>query len=264
MVNVDELAARLEDYNAAYRAGQPLVDDATYDSLVEQLRVLDPQHPYLQKVEPEKFSGRKEVRHPQPMLSLDKAYTDAQLERFVSRVRKEAQLLGIEHVEFEVTPKLDGLAARDDGQVLASRGNGYMGYDITNAFDKGVIALGGRGQGLGEIVVVKSYFKDNLAGKFEHPRNMVVGIVSSDILNQDVVAALEERMVRFVPYRQLEPRRVDAEALLRDIDSITEALTGMDYPMDGVVVSIIDDNGWAPRRIIIAGRWPSSARAKPL
>jgi DNA ligase (NAD+) len=241
MMNVEELATRIEEYNAAYRSGRPLVDDATYDGLVEQLRVLDPQHPFLQKVEPEKFSGRKEVRHPQPMLSLDKAYTDAQLERFVTRVLKEAQLLDISEVQFEVSAKLDGLAARDDGQVLASRGNGYVGYDITNAFEKGVVALGGRGQGLGEIVVVRSYFLENLAGKFEHPRNMVVGIVSSDILNQDAVEALEEGMVQFVPYGQLAHRKVDGGTLLRDIHAIIQEFAQLDYPMDGLVVSVVDE-----------------------
>lgn len=240
MIDIDQLAARLEEYNAAYRDGQPLVDDATYDRLVEQLRVLDPQHPFLQAVEPEKFSGRREVRHPRPMLSLDKAYTDAQLERFVNRIIKEAEALGIAQVMFQATPKLDGLAARDDGQVLASRGNGLVGYDITNAFDKGVVPIGGRGQGLGEIVVVKSYFESHLAGKFEHPRNMVVGIVSSDTLNQDVVQALHDGVVQFVPYNRLPAWEGDSEALLGGIDRITQDFQDVDYPMDGLVVSVTD------------------------
>jgi DNA ligase (NAD+) len=240
VADIDQIVARLEAYNAAYRAGQPVVDDATYDRLVEQLRVLDPQHPFLQAVEPEKFSSRKEIRHPRPMLSLDKAYTDAQLERFVSRIFKEAQVIGLANVMFQATPKLDGLAARDDGQVLASRGNGLVGYDITNAFDKGVVPIGGRGQGLGEIVVVKSYFEKHLAGKFEHPRNMVVGIVSSDTLNQDVVQALQDGMVHFMPYNRLPSWQGDRGALLGGIDGITQDFENVDYPMDGLVVSVTD------------------------
>jgi DNA ligase (NAD+) len=240
VADIDQLVAHLEKYNAAYRAGQPLVDDATYDLLVEQLRGLDPGHPFLQAVEPEKFSGRKEVRHPRPMLSLDKAYTDAQLERFVSRIFKEAQALGIAKILFQATPKLDGLAARDDGQILASRGNGLVGYDITNAFDKGVVPIGGRGQGLGEIVVVKSYFEKHLADKFEHPRNMVVGIVSSDTLNQDVVQALQDGVVHFMPYNRLPFWQGDSEALLGGIDGITQDFENVDYPMDGLVVSVTD------------------------
>lgn len=241
MIDIDQLAAQLEAYNAAYRNGAPIVDDATYDRLVEQLRILDPQHPFLHAVEPEKLAGRAEVRHPVPMLSTDKAYTDAQLERFVARVRKEAQALGVETVRFRVTPKLDGLAGRDDGEVFASRGNGFVGYDITSAFSKGVVPVGGRGKGLGEIVVVQSYFGEHLANKFEHPRNMVVGIVSSDTLNADARQALEEGMVRFVPYSQLPFWEGSGDALLKDIETLIQKLgTDADYPMDGVVVEVMD------------------------
>jgi DNA ligase (NAD+) len=244
-MDIDQLVARLETYNAAYRRGQPLVDDATYDRLVEQLRVLDPQHPYLQAVEPEKLPGRREVRHPLPMLSMEKAYTEEQLKRFIQRVEKEARAIGMQDVRYEVTFKLDGLAGRDDGQVLASRGNGMVGYDITSAYDKGVIPVGGRGQGLGEITVVESYFNEHLAEKFEHPRNMVVGIVSSDTLNVHVHQALEEGMVRFVPYARLPLWQGSGQELLSDIDAIEQMLCDQadffsDYPKDGLVVSVSD------------------------
>lgn len=241
MDQIAQLAAQLEAYNAAYRSGKPLVDDATYDGLVEQLRRLDPHHPYLKAVEPEAFSGRVEVRHPSPMLSTDKAYTDAQLERYVARVQKEADAAGLQKILFRVTPKLDGLAGRDDGQVFASRGNGFVGYDITDAFTKGVLPLGGRGHGLGEIVVVQSYFEKQLADKFEHPRNMVVGIVSSDTLNGDAQQALEEGMVHFVPYSQLPSWEGSGEALLKETEAIIQSFAGsLDYPMDGVVVEALD------------------------
>jgi DNA ligase (NAD+) len=91
----------------------------------------------------------------------------------------------MESVTFRLTPKLDGLAGRDDGSVFATRGNGEVGYEISSAFAKGVVPIGGRGQGMGEIVVVKSYFDEHMADFFEHPRNMVVGIISSDTLNEN-------------------------------------------------------------------------------
>jgi DNA ligase (NAD+) len=241
-MNLDDLVSRLEHYNQAYRSGQPLISDSAYDELVEQLRKLAPDHPFLQRVEPERFAGRMEVRHPVPMLSTDKAYTLEQLGRFVTRVEKEAQAIGIDQVEYKVTPKLDGLAGRDDGAVFVSRGNGLVGYEISSAFDKGVVPLGGRGQGLGEIVVVKSYFDAHLADKFEHPRNMVVGIVSSDTLNDDVRQALEDQQVRFVPYGQLQSWQGTAEQLLEGVEAITiELAEATDYPMDGVVVEVADE-----------------------
>jgi DNA ligase (NAD+) len=134
------------------------------------------------------------------------------LERFVARVQKEADALGLESVAFRLTPKLDGLAGRDDGRVFATRGNGEVGYEISSAFEKGVVPIGGRGQGVGEIVVVKSYFEEQMADFFEHPRNMVVGIISSDTLNENAGTALNDRMVHFVPYSQVNVRQPSTDA----------------------------------------------------
>ena len=126
---IDKLLQTLQAFNEAYRKGSPIVSDAAYDEQVEKLRSIDPGHPFLHAVEPESFSGKKEIRHPVPMLSTDKAYTPEALERFVTRVSKTAKNLEIEPVTYRVTPKLDGLAGRDDGRVLASRGNGDVGYE---------------------------------------------------------------------------------------------------------------------------------------
>ncbi|BBO67739.1 DNA ligase [Desulfosarcina alkanivorans] len=238
----DELVDLLTAYNQAYRQGSPMVEDATYDALVERLRTIAPDHPFLKAVEPEQFPGRQEVRHPAPMLSIEKAYTREQLERFVARVRKEADAMGLESVAFRLTPKLDGLAGRDDGQVFATRGNGRVGYEISSAFEKGVVPIGGRGRGVGEIVVVKSYFDQCMAEFFEHPRNMVVGIISSDTLNENARTALNDRKVHFVPYSQVFSMVVDGARLVEETRSLVERLLAdVDYPTDGVVADVTDE-----------------------
>jgi DNA ligase (NAD+) len=238
---IDEILKKLGAYNEAYRRGSPIVSDAEYDGLVETLRSIDPGHPFLHAVEPETFTGKKEIRHPNPMLSTDKAYTKEALERFIARVSKTAKDLGIEPIVYRVTPKLDGLAGRDEGGVLASRGNGQVGYDISNVFLKGVIPDGGRGLGVGEIVIRKTYFDQHMAGEFEHPRNMVVGIVSSDTVNEFAQKALDDRAVRFVPYSMLAAWEGDAETMLHDMDAIVADLAGQtDYPMDGAVAEVVN------------------------
>lgn len=239
---IQELVDRLTAYNLAYRSGSPIISDAEYDETVEALRDLDPNHPFLARVEPEKFEGRKKVRHPSPMLSIEKAYTKDQLGRFIHRVEKAAAEIGIDKVWFKVTPKLDGLAGRDDGRVFASRGNGMEGYEISTAFDKGVIPIGGRGQGIGEIVMVKSYFDDQMAEFFEHPRNMVVGIVTSDTLNENAKKALENKKVHFVPYTGMAGWEGSGQSLLENTEGITtDILNTIDYPVDGVVAEVTDD-----------------------
>ncbi len=243
MMDIEHLITLLKKYNQAYRNGQPLISDAEYDRLTEQLRSSDPQHPFLHRVEPEKFADRKEIRHPAPMLSTEKAYTDEQLRRFTARVEKEGRAIGIDDFCFKLTPKLDGLAGRDDGEVFTSRGNGLVGYEISSAFDKGVVPIGGRGQGLGEIVVVQSYFNAHLADKFEHPRNMVVGIISSDKLNPDAVQALADGKVHFVPYNQLPTWQGKVGDLLSDIISLSDELMAKtDYPLDGVVLEVVNED----------------------
>ena len=240
--SISELADLLKVYNTAYRQGAPIVSDDEYDRLIEQLRAAAPEHPFLQAVEAEQFSGRREVRHPAPMLSIEKAYNREQLERFVSRVHKEAELLGLSPVEYRLTPKLDGLAGRDDGTVFATRGNGEVGYEISSAFAKGVMPMGGRGRGVGEIVVVKSYFDEYMADFFEHPRNMVVGIISSDTLNENAKRALDDGMVRFVPYSQVPSRIVDGRQLVEGRRQLVDALLAeVDYPTDGVVAEVTDE-----------------------
>jgi DNA ligase (NAD+) len=239
--SIDILVQRLETYNKAYRAGTPLVSDEEYDNLVESLRRLDPKNPFLHQVEPEIFSNKQQIRHPVPMLSTDKAYTIGELKRFVDRVHKEALGLGIDTITFRVTPKLDGLAGRDDGQILASRGNGQSGFDITSALAKGVVVEGERGMGLGEIIISQSYFQEHLADKFEHPRNLVVGIVSSDNVNTLALQALEDKAVRFVPYATLPDWQGTGDELLAHIETIKHDLQSkVDYPMDGLVVEVVD------------------------
>ncbi|MBW1895206.1 MAG: DNA ligase [Deltaproteobacteria bacterium] len=242
METIDGLVEKLKRYNEAYRGGSPLISDFEYDRLVEELRNLSPNHPFLQSIEPEKFDSKKEVRHPVPMLSTEKAYSKAQLQRFVNRVKKEADEIGVKNISYRVTPKLDGVAARDDGDVFVSRGNGEVGYEISSAFEKGVISLEARGRGLGEIVISKSYFEKHLANNFEHPRNMVVGIITSDTLNDFAKRALQDRVVRFFPYNLLPFWEGDANDLLENIENIkADLLTNTDYPVDGVVVEVTHD-----------------------
>lgn len=238
-----ELVADLTRYNEAYRDGSPLISDMEYDALVEQLRELDPDNDFLQQVEPEEpVAADKQVRHARPMLSTEKAYTAEQLQRFVDRVLAAAAEIGVEDVQFKVTPKLDGLAGNDVDGVLASRGNGRVGANITDAFAKGLVPIGGRGHGLGEIVIKQSYFEDNFTGVFEHPRNMAVGIIKADNVNAQSQQALDDGMVHFVPYANLASRTVTGEQLVAQIGEITEALRQeVDYALDGMVAQCTDE-----------------------
>ncbi len=238
---IPQLVAQLTAYNRAYRAGRPEISDSEYDNLVEELRRRDPENPWLHRVEPEEFSGRREVRHPQPMLSTEKAYDASALARFITRVTKTAAELGQGEPLFRLTPKLDGLAARDDGEIFVTRGDGEIGYEISSAFAKGVVPIGGRGRGLGEIVIRASYFAEHLKAHFEHPRNLVVGIVNSDTLNPLAEQALRDQAVHFVPYSELPAWEGLGAELQERLDELKKELAAAcDYPRDGFIAEVTD------------------------
>lgn len=240
--DIQNLVEELTRCNEAYRKGQPLVADSVYDELVEKLRALAPQHPYLFRVEPEEFTGKLKIRHPEPMLSLQKAYTRKDLELFVSRVEKAATEINQPDPLFEVTAKLDGVAGRDDGSQLVTRGDGIFGFDVTDAFERGVVPVGGRGGGLGEIVMVNSYFQKHLSSQFKHPRNLVVGIIKADNVNDAALQALADGAVHFVAYSQLQRRKVTSQELIDTIETLYRTLTdNIDYPVDGIVAQAEGD-----------------------
>ena len=101
--------------------------------------------------------------------------------------------------------------------------------------------IGGRGLGVGEIVIQKSYFEDHLSERFEHPRNLCVGIVSADVVNDDAKIALEAGAVHFVPYVGLVSWTGDGAALAEQSEAITADLKAqVDYALDGMVAEVLN------------------------
>lgn len=230
--------------NAEYRAGNPLIADERYDfEFLPELQKRDPAHPLLSAVEPEPldaFSGER-IKHPEPMLSTDKAYTAEERSRFVDRLLKAAEELGIDpaSVTVRVTPKLDGLAARFDGKRLVTRGDGHYGFDVTRALERGVRQVGGYQVGVGELVMHQPYFESHMACEFEHPRNVMVGLVNADEVNEYAQAALEAGAARFVPYAELSVWEGACADFLAGYEAIAADLKAhTEYAMDGLVAEV--------------------------
>ena len=118
--------------NAMYRSGVPIVNDSLYDQFYRYFKAQNPQHEFVQNVEPELIAQGKTVSLPIKMLSTDKAYSFEEIKKWLNRVKKIADILHLaEHdILLRVTPKLDGYAAYDDGQTFYTRGDGIKGRDI--------------------------------------------------------------------------------------------------------------------------------------
>jgi DNA ligase (NAD+) len=199
-LSIKELVKYLIYANDAYRKGEPVMDDETYDQVYyAELIKRDPEHPFLKTVEPENNLGSAKIRHKTPMLSTDKAYTQEEIITFVERMIRHAETVDIKakNLRFRITPKLDGMAARYEENVLATRGNGLLGNDISRNLKRGLVAIGGENTGNGEIVIEARYFADNLSDQFSHPRNFVTGLIGADTLSEKAQEALQDLFVLY-------------------------------------------------------------------
>jgi len=232
------LVSTLRAYNTAYRVGEPLVSDADYDILVEDLRHREPDHEFLQAVEPEpENTFGKTVQLPVRMLSTQKAYTNEQLQRWCDEVTRVAQLLGVEPT-LRVTPKLDGYAAYNDGERLYTRGDGYKGMDITHFADRACLNVCGQG----EIVVDKEYFADYLSDKFENTRNVIAAAIKEGELDPDIETGITMGYIEFVPFVLLNGVESSPTELLPALESLWGVLVeGNPSDTDGLVIEVVDE-----------------------
>lgn len=140
-VRAAELRRQIEDANHRYHVlDDPAIPDAEYDALVRELQALEAAHPELATADSPtlRVGGAvlpffEQVQHEQPMLSLNNAFSDGEVQEFVQRIARE---LGEPDPEFSVEPKLDGLAISlryEDGVFVrgATRGDGATGEDVT-------------------------------------------------------------------------------------------------------------------------------------
>lgn len=239
-MNVNEIVRKLEIANVEYRNGTPILSDEQYDQLKQSLKELDPNNSFLHKVEEEHFS-KPSVKHPFPMLSTDKAYSVEELKKFFDRIEKKYS-----NIKYKVTPKLDGLAARYHNGKLCTRGDGEVGFDITNAFDKGLRIvndkeLDSETNYLGEIVIDQNYFDNYLSHHFAHPRSVVVGGIRSDETSKLQQQAFEDGVILFVPYSKLPCYINSSNAIINNLELIIEYLSKGPFPIDGFVIEIYDN-----------------------
>jgi len=136
-----KLRAEIDRHNHLYYVlDRPQLPDAEYDALFRELLQLEAEHPEVatpdsptQRVGAPPAEAFSEVIHRVPMLSLNNAFDDAEIEAFDRRVR---EALGKDGIEYAAEPKFDGLAVSlvyEQGVFRrgATRGDGYTGEDVT-------------------------------------------------------------------------------------------------------------------------------------
>jgi DNA ligase (NAD+) len=181
-----------------YVDGAPEISDAEFDELMYELQEREREHPDLvtpdsptQRVGGRPVEGFATVDHLAPMLSLDNAYSEAELRAFDDRVRKGA---GTAAVTYVAELKIDGLSLAlqyQDGILTrgATRGDGVRGDDVTSnvrTIRAIPLALRNGPEGLveirGEVYLPRTAFEranrereENGEPLFANPRNAAAG-----------------------------------------------------------------------------------------
>jgi DNA ligase (NAD+) len=208
----EQLRQQLSEHNYRYYVlDDPTVPDAEYDRLFRQLQDLESTYPELQspdsptsRIGDAPLSSFTTVAHAVPMLSLSNAMDDDEARNFDKRLR---QMLEVETIEYNVEPKLDGLAISilyEQGHLVraATRGDGRTGEDVTqNVRTIGSIPLQLRGNDIpdvlearGEVFIPTQGFEElnraQLAQgekQFANPRNAAAGSLRQ--LNSRITAS---------------------------------------------------------------------------
>jgi DNA ligase (NAD+) len=233
IARAQELRSVLDRANHEYHVlDRPTLSDPEYDRLFRELRALESAHPELstpdsptRRVGAEPATRLEKTRHLAPMLSLDNAFSEAELQGWESRNARIAA--EVKEAGYVVEPKMDGLAVAltyADGVLVrgATRGNGEVGEEVTrNLRTIGEIPLRVRDSGVappplmevrGEVYLPLSGFQElnsrrAAAGEstFANPRNAAAGSLRQ--LDPAVTAA---RPLRFFAFAlQLDPARPD-------------------------------------------------------
>ncbi|KAA3452681.1 DNA ligase (NAD(+)) LigA [Mesorhizobium sp. SARCC-RB16n] len=138
------LAEEIAGHDRRYHAEDaPTITDAEYDALRRRNLAIEERFPSLvredspsRRVGAPPAEGFAKVRHAVPMLSLAKAYTDADVTDFIERGRRFFDRDKDLDIAFTAEPKIDGLSASlryEKGVFVqgATRGDGAVGEDIT-------------------------------------------------------------------------------------------------------------------------------------
>ncbi|HEY0471230.1 MAG TPA: NAD-dependent DNA ligase LigA [Kribbella sp.] len=272
---IQELADQIVVLRDAYYRGSPVVADAEYDAIEDELRTLidaDPElapdpNPLEQVGAPAVLHAP--IRHSRPMLSLEKATRPEQVEAFFSRFPGQSVV---------VMPKLDGLSLAlvyENGQLARAitRGDGTTGDDVTplvRALADGVpdrLDVPGRIEVRGEAVMLRSTFAAYNAAHPDkpliNPRNAAAGTLRAkdsatvaerrlqffafDLLSDpDNTDADLDRALRTLGFTVADMRHCDDAAAAQEvITTIEQQRNELDYDLDGAVLRLADRDAFA-------------------
>ena len=233
---LNEINAQLKSHDRFYYGRDaPTVTDAEYDALVEKKKALLERIPELAKHDD--YAGvigstgivesrLPKIAHGVPMLSLENSFSAEDVEKFLQRTRRALNIAPGEKITLACEPKIDGMsfsALYKKGSLsrVATRGNGFLGEDITNTA-LAIKKLPHRIDSQHNITEVRGEIymhHDDFAKlkdicSFSNPRNAAAGSVRQ--LNPQVAA---ERNLRYIAYSIVNSTFASQEEILNQLAS---------------------------------------------
>ena len=138
---IEKHAREINEHNYRYYVlDAPVIADEEYDRMFRRLKELEEKYDYILPDSPTQRVGAppldkfEKVKHAEPMLSLDNAFSHDEVRDFDQRAKRF--LKSDEEIEYTVEPKYDGLAMEltyEKGLLVraSTRGDGYEGEDVT-------------------------------------------------------------------------------------------------------------------------------------
>ena len=277
---IDELVSLIKKYKDAYYNHQPLVSDAAYDAIEDELRELDPENPIFATVgAPVSDGGPKsadvvvtqweKARHAIPMGSLNKAVSEEEFRQWAALCEKLGQESKLPPISKNllVTEKLDGLSLAvnyEKGKLVEAitRGDGQVGERITPNAKKMQGVPGKLPEPLnvsirGEIILKLSDMKRGFPGYDSPPRNKAAGtskrydgqgcefltVMFYDIEGDVEHKTEEEKFRRLASLGLIVPTFTvtNLDGVLKiQKDYATKKRAALDYEIDGLVIRAND------------------------
>lgn len=183
---IEQLKAQIIKANDAYRLGKPIISDAKYDQLVEELQMLSPGDDLLSKVGHTVADESRKSRLPIEMASMNKIKSMEDIEDWL-------RLKGISKSEYVIiTPKFDGLSlcVNEMTSEAWTRGDGEFGQKSNEHYSYIQNHLNLEEEPFsftyGEVMIPKKVFIEKFSADFANPRNLVAGLLNSKSISESL------------------------------------------------------------------------------
>lgn len=253
---LNELIEEYKKHNRLYWVeNAPEISDQEFDELERKIRSLDPNNSVLDQLHCAPINTP--VHHDPPMLSMNKAYTEEEIEKWAK---------GTGDIKFMVSPKMDGTACElryYKGRLVqaSTRGTGIKGEDITqnvlriknvpkNIKHTGTVYI--RGEVIMPLSVFNKHFKDSnsnarnlAAGSLKHKdanesakRGLVFyayEVIGNDDLNTE---GQEFQFLRENGFTHVEVHFADLSTMSEVYQKFLDKRDKLDFEIDGVIFTV--------------------------